>query len=192
LNNQIFTLETDLHQIVAGCRKGEPRMQKKLYEQYYESMIKLSQRYTRDTGKASLVYNDAMLKVFRTIGGYDEQGKLSAWIKQIVVNTAIDYVRVKSNFLPETKTEDAIAEDYNIDESIFHKMDAQEIRHLINRLPDKLAIVFNLYVYEEYDHNEIGTLLQIPSSTSRYYLSEARKKLKEIVLNPIFSLNKAI
>jgi DNA-directed RNA polymerase specialized sigma24 family protein len=55
-----------------------------------------------------------------------------------------------------------------------------------------LAMVFNLYVYEEYDHNEISSLLKIPAGTSRYYLSEARKKLREIVLNPIFPLNTAI
>jgi RNA polymerase sigma-70 factor, ECF subfamily len=185
-------LEPAITTILEGCKRGEHLMQKRLYEFFYTDMMKMCLRYTQDADKASAVYNDAMLKVFKTIAQYDEQGKINAWIKRIVVNTAIDYVRVKSNFLPETVAAETIAEDYKIDEAVFEKMSSREIRQLINNLPEKLAVVFNLYVYEEYDHNEISTLLKIPAGTSRYYLSEARKKLKEIVMNPIFSLNKAI
>ncbi len=167
-------------------------MQKQLYEHCYNGMMKVCLRYTGDNQQAASVYNDAMLKVFRTIAQYNEQGKLMGWIKKIVVNTAIDYVRVKSNFLPETVQEENIGDDHQIEETVFQKLNVQDIRQLINRLPQKHSVVFNLYVYEEYDHNEIGTLLNIPAGTSRYYLSEARKQLKEIVQNPIFSLNKAI
>lgn len=185
-------MEADIHQIVLGCQRGEHRMQKQLYELYYEPMMKTCIRYTRDKDRASVVYNDAMLKVFRNIGSYQEQGKLTAWIKQIVINTTLDYLRVKSNFLPATKTEEAIPEEHSIEEGVFEKMNAREIKQLINQLPEKLTLVFNLYVYDEYDHSEISKLLQIPAGTSRYYLSEARKKLKEIVLNPISSLHKAV
>jgi RNA polymerase sigma-70 factor (ECF subfamily) len=185
-------LEPDIHLILDGCKKGQHLMQKKLYEHCYTDMMKTCLRYTKDIEKAASVYNDAMLKVFRTIAQYNEQGKLMGWVKKIVVNTAIDYVRVKSNFLPETIQEEAIADEYKIDGAVFEKMNVQEIRQLINSLPEKLALVFNLYVYEEYDHNEIGALLNIPAGTSRYYLSEARKQLKERVQNPFFSLNKAI
>ena len=166
-------------------------MQKKLYHLFYEDMMKVCLRYAGDTDKASVVYNDAMLKVFRTISNYKEQGKAASWIKRVVVNTAIDYVRVKSNFFPETINKENIPEDFSIDESVFEKMNTKDIQLLINSLPAKLAMVFNLYVYEEYDHNDISSLLKIPTGTSRYYLSEARKKLREIVLNPISSLNNA-
>lgn len=158
-------------------------MQKKLYEYFYTAIMKICLRYTKDIDKAAIVYNDAMLKVFKTIDRYDEQGKIFSWVKTIVVNTAIDYVRVKSNFLPETFSDDVINEEYKIDQNVFEKMDVQEIKLLINSLPEKLALVFNLYVYEEYDHNEIGKLLAIPPGTSRYYLSEARKQLKDRVKN---------
>jgi RNA polymerase sigma-70 factor (ECF subfamily) len=57
-------------------------------------------------------------------------------------------------------------------------------------LPGNAALVFNLYVYEEYNHNEIAEILKIPGGSSRYYLSEARRLLKEIVANNIHSLNK--
>lgn len=185
-------METDLHQVLEGCKKGEHLMQKKLYEHCYTDMMKTCLRYTKDNEKASTVYNDAMLKVFRNINSYSEQGKLIGWIKKVVINTAVDYIRVKSNFLPETLQKEVIANEYEIEGSVFEKMDAKEIRQLINSLPEKLAVVFNLFIYEGYEHHEIGTLLNIPSGTSRYYLSEARKQLKERVQNPFFSLNKAI
>lgn len=167
-------------------------MQKHLYEFCYTDMMKICMRYTKDIDKAAIVYNDAMLKVFKNIKQYDEQGKLLAWIKKVVVNTAIDYVRVKSNFLQEIAGNETIAEEHGIEETVFEKINGNEIRKLINSLPEKPAIVFNLYVYEEYDHNEIAELLKIPAGTSRYYLSEARRLLKEKVQNPNFLLNKAI
>jgi RNA polymerase sigma-70 factor (ECF subfamily) len=185
-------LEPNLSQIADGCRKGEQLMQKQLYEFCYTDMMKICIRYTKDIDKSAIVFNDAMLKVFKSIGQYDEKGKIMAWIKKIVVNTAIDYVRIKSNFLPEIVNKEDIPENFSIDESVFEKMNSKDIQKLINNLPAKLAIVFNLYVYEEYDHNDISSLLKIPAGTSRYYLSEARKKLREIVLNPISSLNNVI
>jgi RNA polymerase sigma-70 factor, ECF subfamily len=185
-------LAQDIHIILEGCKRGERLMQKQLYELCYSDMLKVCLRYTKDQDKAALVLNDSMLKVFKNIGTYTEEGKLLGWVKRIVVNTCIDYVRVKANMQPDTIHESHIADDYAIDESLLHKMDAQAIRQLIHSLPEKQAIVFNLYVYEEYDHNEIATLLQIPAGTSRYYLSEARKALKKKVQNNIFSLNKAI
>ena len=70
------------------------------------------------------------------------------------------------------------------------KMSNADVKRLISKLPENAALVFNLYVYEEYNHNEISALLKIPSGTSRYYLSEARRLLKEVVTNNIHSLNK--
>jgi RNA polymerase sigma-70 factor (ECF subfamily) len=191
LNNKTAALEPDILTMLNGCKKGEHLMQKQLYEHCYIDMMKVCLRYTKDIDKAAIVYNDAMLKVFKAIKLYGEQGKLMGWIKKIVVNTAIDFVRVKSNFLPVIVNEQNILDEHNIDNTVLEKMAGNEIRNLINGLPEKLAVVFNLYVYEEYDHNEIATLLAIPAGTSRYYLSEARKKLKEIVIKPVFSLNKA-
>ncbi len=167
-------------------------MQKQLYEHCYNPMLKICLRYTKNAEKAAIVYNDAMMKVFKTIHQYKEQGMFFGWVKRIVVNTAIDYIRIKAN-MHDTKHNELIVEsDYVIDAAIFEKMDAMSIRQLIQSLPLKQATVFNLFIYEEYSHNEIAELLQIPASTSRFYLSEARKMLKEKLENNITSLNKAI
>lgn len=152
-------------------------------------MMKLCYRYTNDVETSASIYNDAMIKVFNSIGAYQEDGKLVAWVKRIVVNTCIDHVRKKAPL--ETKE---LTENYNdnvaIENDVFVKMSNAEVKQLINQLPENAAMVFNLYVYEEYNHNEIAELLKIPSGTSRYYLSEARRLLKEVVANNIHSLNK--
>ncbi len=164
-------------------------MQKNLYQLCYKEMMKLCYRYTNDLEVSASIYNDAMMKVFKNIGTYKEDGKLMAWVKKIVVNTCIDHVRKKAPLklkeLDEHHDADAVIEN-----DVFSKLSNAEVRNLINRLPQNAAIVFNLYVYEEYNHNEIAALLKIPGGTSRYYLSEARRLLKEVVANNIDSLNK--
>ena len=164
-------------------------MQKGLYQHCYKEMMKLCYRYTNDVEVSASIYNDAMIKVFSNIGTYKEDGKLLAWVKRIVVNTCIDHVRKKAPFqmkeLNENHDIDAIIEN-----DVFIKMSNAEIKRLISQLPKKAALVFNLYVYEEFNHNEIAALLKIPDGTSRYYLSEARRLLKEVVTNNIHSLNK--
>ena len=152
-------------------------------------MMKLCYRYTNDLDTSASIYNDAMIKVFSNIGNYREDGKLMAWVKRIVVNTCIDHVRKKAPLqmkeLHENHDSDAVIEN-----DVFIKMSNVEVKRLINQLPKNAALVFNLYVYEEYNHNEIAALLKIPGGTSRYYLSEARRLLKDVVANNIHSLNK--
>jgi RNA polymerase sigma-70 factor, ECF subfamily len=164
-------------------------MQKGLYQYCYKEMMKLCCRYTNDVETSASIYNDAMIKVFSNIGTYKEDGKLMAWVKRIVVNTCIDHVRKKTPLqmkeLNENDNNAAIIEN-----DVFIKMSNAEIKRLISQLPQNAGLVFNLYVYEEYNHNEIAELLKIPSGTSRYYLSEARRLLKEVMANNIYSLNK--
>lgn len=151
-------------------------------------MMKLCYRYTNDLETSASIYNDAMIKVFSNIGTYKEDGKLMAWVKRIVVNTCIDYVRKKGPLqmkeLNENHNSDAIIEN-----DVFIKMSNANVKRLISQLPENAALVFNLYVYEEYSHKEIAAILKIPGGTSRYYLSEARRLLKEVVIKNIHSLN---
>jgi RNA polymerase sigma-70 factor, ECF subfamily len=179
----------DLETILLGCQQKNRLSQKALYQHCYKEMMKVCYRYTKDVELAATVYNDAMLKVFTNIEQYTEQGKLMGWIKRIVLNTCIDFVRLKTPFstieLKETDNE-----ALGIEDTVLRKLSANDIKKIILTLPQNIATIFNLYVYEEYNHTEIANLLQIPSGTSRYYLSEARRLLKEKITNPIYSLNK--
>ncbi len=184
-------MSTDVLHIINGCKNQNRLMQKGLYQHCYKEMMKLCHRYTNDVETAASIYNDAMIKVFSNIGTYKEDGKLMAWVKRIVVNTCIDYVRKKTPLQMKQLNVNHDS-DTIIENEVFIKMSAADIKGFISQLPANSALVFNLYVYEEYNHNEIAALLKIPVGTSRYYLSEARRLLKEVVSNNIHSLNKAI
>ncbi len=184
-------MEFNLLHIINGCRNKERLSQKALYEHCYCEMIKVCNRYTYDNEISGSLYNDAMVKVFNQIHNYKEEGKLMGWIKRIVINTCIDYVRLKTPMVT-TELKENNLEEYSIPEKVFEKFSATDIQKIICELPPNISTVFNLYVYETYNHNEIAELLQIPNGTSRYYLSEARRLLKGKIENPIFSLNKAI
>jgi RNA polymerase sigma-70 factor, ECF subfamily len=163
-------------------------MQKALYAHCYDEMIKVCNRYTTDAETSASLYNDAMFKVFKNINGYKDDGKIIGWVKRIVINTCIDFVRLKNPIITMEIIESNEAK-YAIEETVLHKMSALEIQKLIKQLPKNAGTVFNLYVYEEYNHTEIAELLQIPTGTSRYYLSEARRLLKGKIENNIISLN---
>jgi RNA polymerase sigma-70 factor, ECF subfamily len=181
-------LEQNLQHIINGCVNGNRLMQKEFYQQCYGEMMKVCMRYTNDMETSASLYNDAMFKVFKTINTYKEEGKIIGWVKRIVINTCIDFVRLKTH-LPTLELKEHHEENYTIEHDVFEKMNANDIQKIIATLPKNIAVVFNLYVYEEYNHNEIAALLQIPSGTSRYYLSEARRLLKEKVQKNIISLN---
>jgi RNA polymerase sigma-70 factor, ECF subfamily len=181
-------LEQHLLHIINGCANNNRLMQKALYTHCYEPMMKVCNRYTNDTETSASIYNDAMFKVFKNIEGYKEDGKIMGWIKRIVVNTCIDYVRLKTP-ISTIEIKESNEVEYAIEETVLHKMSAIEIQRVIRALPKNVATVFNLYVYEEYSHTEIAALLKIPAGTSRYYLSEARKLLKSKIENNFISLN---
>ena len=164
-------------------------MQKQLYQLCYTPMMKLCYRYTNDAQASASLFNDAMVKIFRSIENYEEDGKLFGWIKKIVVNTCIDYVRKKTP-IETSELKENYYQDVTIENEVLQKMSNADIQEIINKLPKTAALVFNLYVYEQYSHNEIAELLNMPSGTSRYLLSEARSRLKKMVLNNNYSLSK--
>ena len=181
-------MEQNLPHIINGCVNNNRLMQKALYAHCYEEMMKVCNRYTSNKETSASLYNDAMFKVFKNIINYNEDGKMMGWVKRIVINTCIDYVRLKTP-IPTIEINETHEAAYAIEETVLHKMSALEIQNIIRQLPKNAATVFNLYVYEEYDHAEIAELLQIPVGTSRYYLSEARRLLKSKIEHNIISLN---
>jgi RNA polymerase sigma factor (sigma-70 family) len=173
-------LPNSIENIIEGCKQLNVISQKELYYLCYDQMNKVCRRFCDDPATRANLYNDAMYKVFKNIGSYNEEGNIYSWVKRIVVNTCIDLVRKKIKIKPISIAE--INEvDTTIEESILLKFTAESIRNLIAKLTPSQSTVFNLYVYEDYSHKEIAALLNIPEGTSKYYLSEARKKLKELV-----------
>ncbi len=170
-------LETDTNILIEGCRRNELQSQQRLYRLFYPDMIKICFRYASDADGAGTIYNNAMLKVFKHIGNYAEEGKFTGWVKTIVINCCIDHCKQKNAFresvpwFPEEET--------GLRPEALDRISGKEIQQIIRTLPGATATVFNMYVYEGFTHKQIGEVLGISDGTSKWHLSEARKQLRQ-------------
>ncbi len=173
----LFTNEYDLAKAV---RKQDPKAQTTLYEKFASKMLVVCMRYVGDRTEAEDVMIEGFMKVFEKIGQFNFEGSFEGWIRKIMVNESLMYLRSKKNI--HVDIEDAVgifAEDYAIP-----SLEANDLLKLIATLPDGYRAIFNLYAIEGYSHQEIATMLGISEGTSKSQLSRARSllqnKLKEL------------
>ena len=138
-------------------------------------------RYACDQAEAEDILQESFIKVFSNIGQYRFEGSLEGWIRRIVVTTALKILRHKKIEFASIDEDLDIAQTMNVD--VLTALGAGELLKLISGLPDGYRIVFNLYVLEGYDHNEIAQMLDITAATSRSQLLKARKLLQTQIEN---------
>jgi len=163
-----------------ACINSERWAQKKLYEDNYGLMMSLAMRYANSSEDALDILHESFVKVFKNIHKYQLGTSVSAWIRRILINTAIDFYRKDV----KRKTED-LEEAYYLSSDIpdaISEMSSEEILKALQQLPNSYRSVFNLYVIEGYSHREISQMLDINESTCRSNLVKARTKLKNILL----------
>ncbi|GAA4340908.1 sigma-70 family RNA polymerase sigma factor [Mucilaginibacter gynuensis] len=166
-------------EIVSQCKKGSLKYQEVLYKQYYGYAMGVGLRYSINRDDALEAVNDAFIKVFNNIHTYNEDKPFKAWLRTVVVNTAIDQRRKGLKFQLNTDIDDAPQIGYNA--SVVGTLNAQDILKLLNELPAIQSTIFNLYEIDGYNHDEIATMLDIPVSSSRVYLSRAKERLRKIL-----------
>ncbi len=176
-----ITLQLD-HQerdLIKACIRKERWAQKMLYESYYGVLMGVCLRYSNDGDDALDILHEGFIKIFKNIGRYQPGTSLSAWMRRIMINTAIDYYRKKVR-----RRTTAIEEAYELssnDADAVSQCSEKEILEAIQLLSPAYRAVFNLYAIEGFSHKEISDLLQISESTSRSNLVKARVKLKGIL-----------
>ena len=144
-------------------------------------MMSLCVRYTKDKNEALEILNDGFLKVFKNIDKYDAaKASLYTWMRRIIINTAIDFLRKRQAYHDMDVLLDT-QEEPGIENEAIQKMNAGELLKVIRQLPTATGTVFNLYAIDGFSHREIAALLQINEGTSRWHLSEARRQLKIII-----------
>ncbi|MFT5262989.1 MAG: RNA polymerase sigma factor (sigma-70 family) [Polaribacter sp.] len=166
-------------EIIAGCKKQDPRFQRALVEQYSDQLMGISMRYTRDQSSAKDILQEGLVKILNSFSTYEEQGYFVAWMKRIVIRTALNYFD-KGCFKNELYTISDQPEK-SVDPSIYSDLATGELMNIINRLPDSYKTVFNLRVIEGYSHKEIAEILGIQESTSRSKLARAREILQKFL-----------
>ena len=168
----------NINELIDGCKADDRKAQEKLYRNYYRAMMSLCLRYTKNEEDALEILNTGFLKIFRNIYRYDaEKASLFTWMRTIVVNSCLDFVKSKQLQSKTGELNDTI--EVEIQPDAISKMKIGELLRLVRELPPATQAVFNLYVTEGYNHKEIGKLMSISEGTSKWHLSEARKILQQ-------------
>jgi RNA polymerase sigma-70 factor (ECF subfamily) len=165
--------------IISACLEKKAWAQQKLYEQYYPKLMAISLRYASGEDEALDILHEGFIKIFKNIDKYQPNTSLIAWMKTIMINTAIDQYRKNSKH--RTENLDTIYDLTQKGADAVSMVNEQDIMKCIQSLSPAYRSVFNLYVIEGYSHKEIGELLNITESTSRSNLVKARTKLKDML-----------
>ncbi len=167
-------------ELVKACGENDRRAQEFLYRKYFPKMMGLLMYHVKDREKALEIANQGFLKVFKKINTIQDEVALEAWIKTIMMRTRSDYFRKDAKYLKavilEEPSHETTYEDNTLSEMYF-----KDIVKLIDRLPPASADVFRLYAIEGFKHNEIAEQLGISAGTSKWHLSAARQKLRELI-----------
>lgn len=153
-------------------------------------------RYVSSEMEAEEAVNESFVKAFRKIGAFemhtDEvalEKTFRSWLARIAVNTSIDLLRTRkpTSFLEDTSDEEMRSHTVVMTD----RLAVEDIMKLLTRLPDIQRSIFNLFEIEGYSHEEIGTMLHIPESTSRTYLTRAKQRLRKLYIEE-FSVSQNI
>ena len=170
----------NLHQeLIDGCRRGDQKSQFQIYKLYYKAMYNTSLRIVNDAMEAEDIMQEAFLSAFEKIESYSGTVSFGAWLKKIVHNRSLDYLKKNRKMVFEDVESLYGIEDTCAETSHEEDRDPRmnKLMEIIKRLPEKYRNILSLYLFEGYDHEEIGEILSIPSSTSRSNFSRAKSKI---------------
>lgn len=166
--------------LVAACRRGSAPAQEQLYRRFAPKMLALCLRYVRHEFDAEDVLIRGFVKVFHSLGQFEGKGSLEGWVRRIMVNEALTFLRSRESLTLsiEDCSTDHLATDLPAADV---ELQAADLLRLVQELPAGYRAVFNLYALEGYSHLEVADLLGITEGTSKSQLSKARGVLQRQV-----------
>jgi len=166
--------------LIEACKRGDQKAQFEIYRLYNTAMYNTTLRIVRDPDDAEDVMQEAFLKAFMKLRTYRGEVSFGAWLKRIVVNKSLDFLRLKKDQIPLEEIRD-LEEVEDTPEFIEAAYSAEEIKKAIYDLPEGYRIVLSLILLEGYDHEEVSGILNISNATSRTQYHRAKKKLTELL-----------
>lgn len=168
---------------IAGLARGSSKSEEELYKYSYRKFYPVALRYVSCHEDAIEVFNTAMIKVFRHINMLEDYEKVESWIRKVIINTALDFLRAnkknKDYLQPLDDNVKKIA-NQSISEGDY---DYQYLVNLVHQLPERKRLVFMLFAIEGFSHKEIAEMLGITEGNSKLILHEARKMLQNKLKN---------
>jgi len=179
--------EDDLEDVILACRDNDSRAQRMLFQQFFGFVKGISLRYSSSTEEAEDILNESFLKVFQHLDRYDLQQPFKAWLRTIVVNTAISYYRKNQKFHGEIGLDHI--QEFGFEETVIEQISADEILGLVQQLKPIYRTVFTMHVVDGYQLREIADTLDLNEATVRSHFARARLQLQELVKEsfPFFS-----
>tara|TARA_R110000868_G_scaffold356226_2_gene617774 strand:+ start:9573 stop:10124 length:552 start_codon:yes stop_codon:yes gene_type:complete len=173
----VFNLS--LNQLIENCKINDTKAQGELYKLFSSKLFSVCLKYSRNYVEAEDNLQDAFLTIFNKIEQYKNKGSFEGWLKRITVNTVLQRYRNEKVF--DIINEDAIEDvEVEVDED---NISIDYLLKIIQELPDRYRLVFNLYVLDGYSHKEIAAMLKINLGTSKSNLARARQILKQTIEN---------
>lgn len=177
-------------ELIKGCLRRDPTAQQQLFDLYSSKMYGLCYRYVRHAMEAEDVLVTAFTKVFERIEQFKGEGSFEGWVRRVVVNEALTYLRKSRTMYLETELEQADREP-NYDKISDH-LEAEDLLKMIQELPAGYRVVFNMYAIDGYSHKEIAEQLGISENTSKSQLSRARVYLQKVLAENDWQFNRKV
>lgn len=166
---------------IEGCIKNDRNAQKVVYESLYGIMLALCKRYVNPE-EAQEVLNNGFLNVFKKIEQYDQKGSFEGWVRKIMINKSLDYLKSHKSY----KSIIVSKPDYETTNQVTYNLaslaiDTEELYEMIRKLNPITKAVFNMIAIDGYKHKEVADQLNITEVNSRWHLASARKQLQEMI-----------
>ncbi|MFI2741764.1 RNA polymerase sigma factor [Zhouia sp. PK063] len=165
----------DINQLIQACKSKNRKGQEQLYNLYAPKLYSVCLKYSRNKTEADDNLQDSFITIYSKIDQYKHKGSFEGWMRRITVNTVLQKYRNEGvfNLNQETQIEDVTVDIEDEDISLDYLL------NLIQELPDRYRLTFNLYVLDGYSHKEIAKMLHISDGTSKSNLARARMILKD-------------
>ena len=165
-------------ELIEACKRQERKAQKLLFERYSPKMFGVCKRYVKRYEDAEDVLIEGLYKVLSKINSYSGNGSFEGWIRRIIVNECLMFLRKKHNFRLTVEISNI---EIKTEVTIVDELAAQDIINLLDKLPTGYRTIFNMYVLEGYKHREIAEELGISINTSKSQLILAKKRMRALV-----------
>ncbi len=172
---KIISLHTSQAALIKKAVQNNREAQKKIFEMLSPKMLNVCRQYVKDIHHAEELMLSGFLKVFNKLHTFKNEGSFEGWVRRIMVNTCISYLRKKNPI--QLTEEEYVFSDLAIEN--LENTSVEDIQNLIDKLPEGYKMVFNLHAIEGYKHTEIAKKLGISESTSKSQLFKARKWLQK-------------
>jgi len=177
----------DFKPIISDCIAGSRKAQTMFYQQFAPKMFGVCLRYAKDATEAEDNLQDGFIKVFANLKNFRHDGSLEGWVRRIMINVSLEKIRKQHLLYPVEDV--AIYDSVNFSDDVIAKIAADDLMKLIQELPPRYRLVFNLYVIEGMSHQEIAQEMSITQGTSKSNLARAREILKKKVQENYGELN---